>query len=78
MAKRHFLEALEAKQERIRQGPSYPSSNAFTGRPDAPVEGSLPLETEPLKPVASTPSPEATYGAALAHGRGNQGMRKQR
>ena len=28
----HFRELLRAKQERVRQGPSYPAPNDFTGR----------------------------------------------
>ncbi|MBA8882789.1 hypothetical protein [Dokdonella fugitiva] len=30
----HFREVLRAKQERVRQGPSYPAPNAYTGRHD--------------------------------------------
>lgn len=79
IAKRHFLEVLEAKQERVRQGPSYPAANAFTGRPDAHYEGAQPSGEEEVAPVVgNAPSADATYGAGLVHARGNQGMRKQR
>jgi len=79
IAKRHFLEVLEAKQERVRQGPSYPAANAFTGRPDAHYEGAQLAAEEEIAPVVgNAPSADATYGAGLVHARGNQGMRKQR
>jgi hypothetical protein len=78
VAKRHFLEALEAKQQRVAQGPGYPPPNPYTGRTDAPFEGTHPVDEAAVPVVSSTPSPEATYGAALVHARGNQGMRKQR
>ena len=79
VAKQHFLEALQAKQERVRQGPSYPPANAFTGRVEdesmhAPVisdAGAAPVDQP-------APSPEATYVTNLLRARGNQGMRKQR
>jgi hypothetical protein len=29
----HFRELLRAKQERVRQGPSYPAPNPYSGRP---------------------------------------------
>ena len=63
----HFQEAMEAKQERIRQGPAYPPANAFTGRSDASVESGHPAD-----------DPEAAYVTNLLRGRGKQGMRKQR
>jgi hypothetical protein len=31
----HFRELLRAKQDRVRQGPSYPAPNAYTGRHDS-------------------------------------------
>ncbi|HEU4664726.1 MAG TPA: hypothetical protein VFS55_11930 [Dokdonella sp.] len=34
VAMQHFRDVLRAKQERVRQGPSYPAPNAFTGRHD--------------------------------------------
>jgi hypothetical protein len=34
LAMQHFRELLRAKQERVRQGPSYPAPNAYTGRHD--------------------------------------------
>lgn len=79
VAKRHFQEALEAKQERTRQGPAYPPANAFTGRPEASVEPGHPADDANVAPVThSSPSPEAAYVTNLLRGRGNQGMRKQR
>ena len=79
VAARHFREALQAKQERVRQGPNYPSANAFTGRHVAAAttsSGGLDLHA-PL-PATGTPAPEALTGANSLHGRGNQGMRKQK
>jgi hypothetical protein len=79
VAKRHFLEALEAKQERVRQGPAYPPANAFTGRTDATLEPGHPADDPDVAPVThSMPSPEAAHVTSLLRGRGNQGMRKQR
>jgi hypothetical protein len=70
VARRHFLEVLEAKQQRAKQGPSYPAPNAFTGRPHDTVANS-PVQD-------SSPGVEATYGEGeFASGRGNQGMRGQ-
>ncbi len=34
----HFREALRAKQARVRQGPSYPAPNAYSGRSAVPVD----------------------------------------
>jgi hypothetical protein len=34
----HFREVLRAKQERVRQGPSYPAPNPYSGRPAVAVE----------------------------------------
>ena len=80
MARRHFQELLEAKQERVRQGPSYPPANDFTGQRAA--DGSSPAspsEPAPQPPNANQPAPESTYGdPAFTHGRGNQGMRPQK
>ncbi|HJU38226.1 MAG TPA: hypothetical protein VJ724_01540 [Tahibacter sp.] len=68
-ARRHFQQLLEAKQARVRQGPSYPAPNDFTGQRD--------VDAAPAD--AGTPSPESTYGdPTFAHGRGNQGMRPQK
>ncbi|MBN8480133.1 MAG: hypothetical protein J0L88_00930 [Xanthomonadales bacterium] len=79
VAKRHFLEALAAKQERIKQGPSYPPANPFTGRSDVEIAPGHPTDDAGSAPVTgSTPSPEATHVANLLRARGNQGMRKQR
>jgi hypothetical protein len=35
VAMQHFRELLRAKQDRVRQGPSYPAPNAYTGRHDS-------------------------------------------
>jgi hypothetical protein len=35
----HFRELLRAKQDRVRQGPSYPAPNAYTGRHDGAGTG---------------------------------------
>jgi len=72
----HFQELLRAKQERVRQGPSYPPANPYTGRHDAPTDQSIESTSSHGPPMANTPDPEATYGASTTHGRGNQGMRK--
>jgi len=79
VAARHFREALQAKQERVRQGPNYPPANAFTGR-HAPVAPALSGGLDPHAPLPATgtPAPEALTGANSLHGRGNQGMRKQK
>lgn len=72
---------LEAKQERVRQGPSYPPSNAYTGRADADAQHEPPhndIDPHEADTVTRHPSPDATYGANGSHARGNQGMRKQR
>ncbi|MET0230522.1 MAG: hypothetical protein ABW186_06290 [Rhodanobacteraceae bacterium] len=73
---------LEAKQARVRQGPSYPPANAFTGQRTA--DGSAPAPGNdsappPAPPDAGKPAPEATFGeSSVRHGRGNQGMRPQK
>jgi hypothetical protein len=79
VAARHFREALQAKQERVRQGPNYPPANAFTGR-NAPLGAALSGGLDPHAPLPATgtPAPEALTGANSLHGRGNQGMRKQK
>jgi hypothetical protein len=75
VARQHFREILEAKQKRVRQGPSYPAPNAFTGRPhDTGAAGAPPQEPA----QDSGPDVEASYGEGeFASGRGNQGMRGQ-
>jgi len=76
VARQHFQELLEAKIERVRQGPSYPPANEFTGqRPsDSGAAGDARSPGD-----ADKPAPEATYGdPAFTHGRGNQGMRPQK
>jgi hypothetical protein len=71
VARQHFRELLEAKQQRVKQGPSYPAPNAFTGRPHEAGEPAPAAQD-------SKPDVEATYGEGeFAHGRGNQGMRGQ-
>ena len=82
VARQHFQELLEAKQARVRQGPSYPAANAFTGQRAA--DGSAPAPGSdsappPAPPDSGKPAPEATFGESSArHGRGNQGMRPQK
>jgi hypothetical protein len=82
VARQHFQELLEAKQERLRQGPSYPPANDFTGQ--RTVDGSAsPVASENVSPAAppdaEKPAPEATFGEpSVMHGRGNQGMRPQK
>jgi hypothetical protein len=62
----------------VKQGPSYPAPNAFTGRPHDGT-GSPPPSEAPSSPAADTaPDVEAKYGEGeFTHGRGNQGMRGQ-
>ena len=79
VARKHFEELLKAKQERVRQGPSYPAPNAYTGRHDA--EGAIPPSyptQETTQSADTSPDAEATYGETSNHGRGNQGMREQK
>jgi hypothetical protein len=81
VARRHFQQLLEAKQARVKQGPSYPQPNAFTGQHAPAPSSSAPGGLDGGKPpaVPETPAPEATYGdPAYTHGRGNQGMRPQK
>ncbi len=64
VAIQHFRELLRAKQERVSQGPSYPSANAFTGRNDgatapAPHTG----DDAPPAPAAGTPESETSTDA---------------
>jgi hypothetical protein len=76
LARQHFREILEAKQQRVRQGPGYPAPNAFTGRPHDAGAAGMPAN-EPVQD--SGPAVEATYGEGeFASGRGNQGMRGQK
>ncbi len=77
VATAHFQELLRAKQERVRQGPTYPAANPFTGRHDGSEgHGHGDLDSHGPPQLPNTPEPEAVYGASTAHGRGNQGMRK--
>ncbi|HKE47805.1 MAG TPA: hypothetical protein VKB52_07050 [Rhodanobacteraceae bacterium] len=82
VARRHFQELLEAKQARVKQGPSYPAPNAYTGQHTlAPTLSAAASGLDGEKPPAAPeePAPEATYGdPAHTHGRGNQGMRPQK
>jgi len=79
VAARHFREVLQAKQERVRQGPSYPPANAFTGQHAAEAGASSGgLDPHAPLPATGTPPPEALTAANSTHGRGNQGMRKQK
>jgi hypothetical protein len=79
VARRHFLKILEAKQERVRQGPSYPPANAFTGHKDpAAAPASAPTPTADAQPEAAPDRASTFDGAAAPHGRGNQGMRSQK
>jgi hypothetical protein len=79
VARRHFREILEAKQQRVKQGPSYPAPNAFTGRPHDAADAAGPPPGDPAPSTQNTkPDAEATYGEGeFTHGRGNQGMRGQ-
>ncbi|MEP7043439.1 MAG: hypothetical protein ABI843_10275 [Dokdonella sp.] len=79
VAARHFRKVLQAKQERVRRGPNYPAANAFTGRHAVEIDTSpLGPDTRATAPAAGTPAPEALTGSNSTHGRGNQGMRKQK
>jgi hypothetical protein len=82
VARQHFQELLEAKQERLRQGPSYPPANDFTGQRSVDGSGSTAGSENaalPAPPDADKPAPEATFGEpSVMHGRGNQGMRPQK
>jgi hypothetical protein len=78
VARRHFRELLEAKQARVRQGPAYPPANPYTGQHD-PIPADVPSDESSPPPAESSPDAEATYGSpAFSHGRGNQGMRRQK
>jgi hypothetical protein len=78
LARQHFRELLEAKQQRVKQGPSYPAPNAFTGRPHEAGADTSPPNESASGAQDSKPDVEATYGdGEFAHGRGNQGMRGQ-
>ncbi len=77
VARRHFLEILEAKRERVKQGPGYPPPNAFTGRPhDAAGAVGIPPPPNGPAPATSPATPDA-QASTFKHGRGNQGMRGQ-
>ncbi len=73
-AQKQMRALLDAKKARDRKGPSYPSANAHTGRPeDAEVNGEFAQTHQ--SPTAKRPSPDAVYGATYDHARGNQGKR---
>ncbi|MEO7324833.1 MAG: hypothetical protein ABIW82_08390 [Dokdonella sp.] len=76
VATAHFQELLRAKQERVRQGPTYPAANPYTGRHDTSAGNVLADLDSHGPPLSNTPEPEAVYGASTTHARGNQGMRK--
>ncbi|MEO5561078.1 MAG: hypothetical protein ABIO49_14175 [Dokdonella sp.] len=77
VAAAHFQELLRAKQERVRQGPTYPAANPYTGRHDGSGgNGHGDIDSHGPPPLSNTPEPEAVYGTSTTHGRGNQGMRK--
>jgi hypothetical protein len=59
----------------VRRGPSYPHANAFSGnRPPSPLVGSVPSAS----PLAPPDVPAVEGGSMPAHGRGNEGMRRQK
>jgi len=60
VAQRNFRKLLEAKQERVRQGPSYPAPNEFTGRHDAD-SASAPQPAQSDE-AAGTSDSEVIYG----------------
>jgi hypothetical protein len=66
----HIQALLEAKQERVRQGPSWPGAEAA----QQPVHGSQ--DGHALSPSSPGLSSEAAHGHALAHERGEQSKRK--
>jgi hypothetical protein len=74
VAQRHFRELLEAKQARVRQGPSYPPANEFSGNRPAALTGNAP----PASPSSPSDAPAIEGGSMPAHGRGNEGMRRQK
>ncbi|HEY0198949.1 MAG TPA: hypothetical protein VGC19_10480 [Rhodanobacter sp.] len=62
----HIQALLEAKQERVRQGPTWPDA-------ESPPQGGEDLHA--ASPSTSLPS-EAAYSHSLAHERGEQSKRK--
>jgi len=66
----HIQALLEAKQERVRQGPSWPGAESIPSHADdADAHAAAPA-------AAGGISSEAAFGHALAHERGEQGRRK--
>jgi len=64
----HIQAVLEAKQERVRQGPSWPgAAQTPNGSDDVHAANST---------TSAGLSSEAAYGHALAHERGEQQKRK--
>lgn len=76
-AQKRMQELLKAKQERDRNGPSYPPANAHTGHAVDPAlaadRGDVHQTAMPRKP-----SPDAVYGATFDHARGDQSKRGNR
>jgi hypothetical protein len=62
----HIQALLEAKQDRVRQGPSWPGAEAAPHGEDVRT----------LDSTAAGVSSEAAYGHGLAHERGEQNKRK--
>ena len=63
----------------MREGPTYPAPNPYSGRTDATLEPGHPADDAVAAPVThSLPSPEAAHVTHLLRARGNQGLRKQR
>ena len=66
----HIQALLEAKQERVRQGPTWPGAESIPPHADeADAHATAPA-------AAGGISSEAAFGHALAHERGEQGRRK--
>ncbi|HMM65303.1 MAG TPA: hypothetical protein PKC03_00040 [Dokdonella sp.] len=65
---------LEAKQARVRQGPTWPAANAHTGAHGTSAgDADAAFHENQSPPVA----PDSNLGIAGMHGRGNQGKRGQ-
>lgn len=71
---------LEAKRERVRQGPTWPAANAHTGAigGTSVAEASGMVEVEAPNSEIPQFSPETNFGTVGMHGRGNQGKRGQK
>ncbi|MBB5358457.1 hypothetical protein HDE76_001663 [Rhodanobacter sp. ANJX3] len=66
----HIQALLEAKQERVRQGPTWPGAVTTQPSPDTPDPHA------PMPAAGGGLSSEAAFGHALAHERGDQSKRK--